>query len=118
MPYSLQMKNITKKFGDFTANDNITLEVKKGEIHGILGENGAGKSTLMNILYGLYKATSGNIYIAYCSKSAFLSSLSRIIFLSGPSPPKPANSYKVYPIFPIPGVSICPPLLLKNIVTK
>lgn len=61
--YSVEMKNITKKFGDFTANDNIDLMVKKGEIHALLGENGAGKSTLMNILYGLYLPTSGDIYI-------------------------------------------------------
>ncbi|RVU55390.1 ABC transporter ATP-binding protein [Anaerosphaera multitolerans] len=57
------MRNITKKFGDFTANNNITLEVKKGEIHALLGENGAGKSTLMNILYGIYSKTSGEIFI-------------------------------------------------------
>lgn len=63
MPYSLQMKNIIKRFGNFVANENVDLDVKKGEIHGILGENGAGKSTLMNILYGLYKATDGDIYI-------------------------------------------------------
>lgn len=60
---AVEMKNITKKFGDFTANDNIDLTVHKGEIHALLGENGAGKSTLMNILYGLYTATSGEIYI-------------------------------------------------------
>lgn len=59
----IEMKNITKKFGDFTANDNINLSVAKGEIHALLGENGAGKSTLMNILYGLYPATSGEIYL-------------------------------------------------------
>lgn len=59
----VEMKNITKKFGDFTANDNIDLTVHKGEIHALLGENGAGKTTLMNILYGLYQPTSGEIFI-------------------------------------------------------
>ncbi len=59
----IEMKNIIKKFGSFTANDNIDLSVHKGEIHALLGENGAGKSTLMNILYGLYTPTSGEIYI-------------------------------------------------------
>ena len=61
--FAVQMKNITKKFGDFTANDNIDLDIKKGEIHALLGEIGAGKSTLMNILYGLYTQTEGEIYI-------------------------------------------------------
>ena len=59
----IEMKNIVKRFGDFTANDNINLTVHKGEVHALLGENGAGKSTLMNILYGLYQATSGEIFI-------------------------------------------------------
>lgn len=59
----VEMRGITKKFGDFTANDSIDLIVKQGEIHALLGENGAGKSTLMNILFGLYQPTSGEIYI-------------------------------------------------------
>ncbi|NMA84782.1 MAG: ABC transporter ATP-binding protein [Epulopiscium sp.] len=59
----IEMKQITKKFGEFVANNHIDLTVHKGEIHALLGENGAGKSTLMNILYGLYQATSGEIWI-------------------------------------------------------
>ena len=59
----IEMKEIVKKFGDFTANDHINLKVHKGEVHAILGENGAGKSTLMNVLYGLYKPTSGSIFV-------------------------------------------------------
>lgn len=60
---AVEMRNIVKKFGNFTANDHINLLVHKGEVHAILGENGAGKSTLMNVLYGLYRPTSGQIFI-------------------------------------------------------
>ena len=60
---SLELKQITKKFGSLIANDSIDLKVARGEIHAILGENGAGKSTLMNIVYGLVKADSGQILV-------------------------------------------------------
>jgi len=61
--YALEMRNITKTFPGVLANDNINLQVRKGEIHALLGENGAGKSTCMNILTGLYQANSGEIWI-------------------------------------------------------
>ncbi len=57
----LEIEQLTKRFGDVVANDEITFSVQRGEIHGLLGENGAGKSTLMNILYGLYTPTGGTI---------------------------------------------------------
>lgn len=61
--YAVQMKGIVKKFGSFTALDDVNINVKKGTIHSILGENGAGKTTLMNILYGLINSNEGEIFI-------------------------------------------------------
>lgn len=63
MDYVIEMLGIRKEFGSFVANDNITLQLKKGEIHALLGENGAGKSTLMNVLFGLYQPEAGEIKV-------------------------------------------------------
>lgn len=59
--YIIEMLNITKEFPGIIANDDITLRLKKGEVHALLGENGAGKSTLMSVLFGLYQAEKGEI---------------------------------------------------------
>ncbi len=59
----LELRHITKKFGSLVANDDISFFVEKGEIHALLGENGAGKSTLMNVLYGMYAQSSGEIWL-------------------------------------------------------
>ena len=60
---AIQLNNISKSFGPVQANNNISLSVNVGTIHGIVGENGAGKSTLMSILYGFYKSDSGEIFV-------------------------------------------------------
>ncbi|NLA52810.1 MAG: ABC transporter ATP-binding protein, partial [Clostridiales bacterium] len=59
--YIIEMLHITKDFPGIRANDDVTLQLKRGEIHALLGENGAGKSTLMSILFGLYRADRGEI---------------------------------------------------------
>ncbi|MEY4870794.1 MAG: hypothetical protein RLZZ563_124 [Pseudomonadota bacterium] len=61
--YAIELKGISKAFGPVQANKDISIAVRKGTIHGIIGENGAGKSTLMSILYGFYRADSGEIFI-------------------------------------------------------
>lgn len=63
MTLALQVSDITKRFPGVLANDHVSFDLAKGEIHALLGENGAGKSTLMNILYGLYQPDEGNIAI-------------------------------------------------------
>lgn len=61
MDYIIEMLHITKEFPGIIANDDITLQLKRGEIHALLGENGAGKSTLMSVLFGLYRPEKGII---------------------------------------------------------
>ncbi|MEA4912710.1 MAG: ABC transporter ATP-binding protein [Oscillospiraceae bacterium] len=63
LDYVLEMRNITKIFPGIIANDDISLQLKKGEIHALLGENGAGKSTLMSVLFGMYEPEKGQILI-------------------------------------------------------
>ncbi|MNJ92812.1 Ribose import ATP-binding protein RbsA [compost metagenome] len=61
--FAVEFKNVSKSFGSVKANDSISFQVRKGSIHGIIGENGAGKSTAMKILFGLYEADSGEIFV-------------------------------------------------------
>ncbi len=63
MTIRLEMKNMTKMYGSFKANDSISLSLKAGEVHAVIGENGAGKTTLMRMLYGMEQPTSGEIFI-------------------------------------------------------
>lgn len=75
--YAIEAVNLTKKYGDFVANENINLSIGKGEITAIVGENGAGKTTLMNMFFGLQKPTSGEL-IVQGKKVSFNSSLDAI----------------------------------------
>src|SRR5438067_10392243 len=59
----LEMRGIRKEFPGVIANDDVSFDVRPGEVHALLGENGAGKSTLMNILYGLYRPDAGEILL-------------------------------------------------------
>ncbi|WNR44396.1 ABC transporter ATP-binding protein [Paenibacillus roseipurpureus] len=75
----VELRNITKRFPGIVANDAISLKLRKGEIHALLGENGAGKSTLMNILFGLYQPDEGSIYVQ--GNEVFIDSPNRAIDL-------------------------------------
>ena len=61
--FLLEMNNITKEFPSVKALDNVTLKVRKGSVHALMGENGAGKSTLMKCLFGIYNADGGEIFL-------------------------------------------------------
>ena len=83
----LDAKGITKQFPGVLANDRVDFDLKQGEIHALLGENGAGKTTLMNILYGLYKADSGEITVNGVPVSKTVPERETITFTAVSTPP-------------------------------
>ena len=77
--FVIEMLHITKEFPGIKANDDVTLQLRKGEIHALLGENGAGKSTLMSVLFGLYQPEKGVIKkMAKRSRSRTLTTPTRL----------------------------------------
>ena len=72
------MEHVSKRFGDFYANKDINLSVRKGEVHTLLGENGAGKSTLMDVLIGLYQPTEGTIYLNGKAVRSFIVKMKKV----------------------------------------
>ena len=82
--YVVDMRGISKQFPGILANDKVTLQVKQGEIHAILGENGAGKSTLMSLLFGLYEPDAGEIYIR--GKKSTIKNPNYCLLYTSPSP--------------------------------
>src|SRR4051812_15107575 len=62
-PEAVELRGLTKQFGNFIANADVNLRVQPGTIHGVVGENGAGKSTAMKMLYGIYRPDSGEIFV-------------------------------------------------------
>ena len=63
MEYALEMRGITKRFPGVVANRDVSLSIPWGTVHGLIGENGAGKTSLMKILYGMYAADEGEIFV-------------------------------------------------------